>query len=279
MTRRDLLRTAGNGFGLVGLAGVLAEAARAEGSLLPKAPHFAPKAKQVIFLFLNGGPSQVDTFDPKPMLAKYHGQPMPGDYPKAKQEKGTLLQSPFSFKRYGQSGLEVSELFTRTARMIDDICVVRSMHTDLPAHPQAILQMNGGRIIPGFPSMGSWITYGLGSENRNLPGFIAFCAGVPDVGPQLWSSAFLPAIYQGTYVPNDQTDPEKMIQYLRSTTGATAGQRERVDLWEKLNRMELARRGPDAQLEGRIQSMEIAYRMQSEAMEAFDLSKEPKKTA
>jgi hypothetical protein len=278
MTRRDLLRTAGNGFGLVGLAGVLAEAARAEGSLVPKAPHFTPKAKQVIFLFLNGGPSQVDTFDPKPMLAKHHGQPMPGDYPKAKQEKGTLLQSPFSFKRYGQSGLEVSELFTRTAGMIDDICVVRSMHTDLPAHPQAILQMNGGRIIPGFPSMGSWITYGLGSENRNLPGFIAFCAGVPDVGPQLWSSAFLPAIYQGTYVPNDQTDPEKMIQYLRSITGATTGQRERVDLWEKLNRMELARRGPDAQLEGRIQSMEIAYRMQSEAMEAFDLSREPKKT-
>jgi len=278
MTRRDLLRTAGNGFGLVGLAGVLAEAARAEGSLLPKAPHFAPKAKQVIFLFLNGGPSQVDTFDPKPMLAKYHGQSMPGDYPKAKQEKGTLLQSPFSFNRYGQSGLEVSELFTKTARMIDDICVVRSMHTDLPAHPQAILQMNGGRIIPGFPSMGSWITYGLGSENRNLPGFIAFCAGVPDVGPQLWSSAFLPAIYQGTYVPNDQTDPEKMIQYLRSSTGVTTGQQERVALWEKLNRMELARRGPDAQLEGRIQSMEIAYRMQSEAMEAFDLSKEPKKT-
>lgn len=278
MTRRDLLRTAGNGFGLVGLAGVLADAARAEGSLLPKAPHFAPKAKQVIFLFLNGGPSQVDTFDPKPMLAKHHGQPMPGDYPKAKQEKGTLLQSPFSFKRYGKSGLEVSDLFARTASMIDDICVVRSMHTDLPAHPQAILQMNGGRIIPGFPSMGSWITYGLGSENRNLPGFIAFCAGVPDVGPQLWSSAFLPAIYQGTYVPNDQTDPEKMIQYLRSSTGGAAGQRERVDLWEKLNRMELARRGPDAQLEGRIQSMEIAYRMQSEAMEAFDLSKEPKKT-
>ena len=212
------------------------------------------------------------------MLAKYHGQSMLGDYPKAKQEKGTLLQSPFSFNRYGQSGLEVSELFTKTARMIDDICVVRSMHTDLPAHPQAILQMNGGRIIPGFPSMGSWITYGLGSENRNLPGFIAFCAGVPDVGPQLWSSAFLPAIYQGTYVPNDQTDPEKMIQYLRSSTGATTGQRERVALWEKLNRMELARRGPDAQLEGRIQSMEIAYRMQSEAMEAFDLSKEPKKT-
>lgn len=278
MTRRDILRTTGGGFGLVGLAGLLPELVRAEGSLVPKTSHFAPKAKQVIFLFLNGGPSQVDTFDPKPLLAKYHGQPIPGDYPKAKQEKGTLLQSPFSFKKYGQSGLEVSELFTKTASFIDDICVVRSMHTDLPAHPQAILQMNGGRIIPGFPSMGSWITYGLGSENRNLPGFIALCAGVPDVGPQLWSSAFLPAIYQGTYVPNDQTDPEKMIQHLRSSTGANIGQRERVALWERLNRMELVRRGPDEQLEGRIQSMEVAYRMQSEAMDAFDLSKESQET-
>src|SRR5205823_3236586 len=162
---------------------------------------------------LNGGPSQVDTFDPKPMLAKHHGSPIPGDYPKAKQEGGTLLRSPFEFKRYGQSGIEVSELFQKTAACIDDICVIRSMHTDLPAHPQAILQMNGGRIIPGFPSMGSWLTYGLGTENRNLPGFIALCAGVPDVGPQLWSSAFLPAAYQGTYVPNDETDPEKMIQH------------------------------------------------------------------
>src|SRR5260370_6764470 len=185
------------------------------------------------------------------------------------------MQSPFAFQRYGQSGLEVSELFKKTAQCIDDICVIRSMQTDLPAHPQAILQMNVGRIIPGFPSMGAWITYGLGSENRNLPGFISMCAGVPDVGPQLWSSAFLPAVYQGTYVPNDETDPEKMIQHLRSRTGTVAEQRQRVDLWEKLNRLELERRGPDAQLEGRIQSMEIAYRMQSEALDAFDVSKEP----
>jgi len=276
MTRRDALRQVGNGFGMVGLASLLGEQLQgSSNSLEPKTPHFAPKAKQVIFLFLNGGPSQVDTFDPKPALAKYHGQPIPGDYPKAKQERGTLMQSPFAFQRYGQSGLEVSELFKKTAECIDDICVIRSMQTDLPAHPQAILQMNVGRIIPGFPSMGAWITYGLGSENRNLPGFISMCAGVPDVGPQLWSSAFLPAVYQGTYVPNDETDPEKMIQHLRSRTGTVAEQRQRVDLWEKLNRLELERRGPDAQLEGRIQSMEIAYRMQSEALDAFDVSKEP----
>ncbi|MDQ6666502.1 MAG: DUF1501 domain-containing protein [Acidobacteriota bacterium] len=276
MTRRELLKTTGTGFGMVGLANLLAGQALADsGSLAPKTPHFAPKAKQVIFLFLNGGPSQVDTFDPKPALAKYHGQPIPGDYPKAKQERGTLMQSPFAFKRYGQSGLEVSELFAKTAQCIDDICVVRSMHTDLPAHPQAILQMNVGRIIPGFPSMGSWLTYGLGTENQNLPGFISLCAGVPDVGPQLWSSAFLPSLYQGTYVPSDESDPEKMIQHLRNRAGNPSEQRKRVDLWEQLNRMDLEQRGPDAQLEGRIQSMEVAFRMQAEALDAFDVSKEP----
>ena len=275
MTRREALQKVGTGFGMVGLANALAGAEPSFGaSLDPKTPHFPAKAKQVIFLFLNGGPSQVDTFDPKPALKKYHGQPIPGDYPKAKQERGTLMQSPFSFRRYGQSGLEVSELFAKTAACIDDICVIRSMQTDLPAHPQAILQMNSGRIIPGFPSWGSWITYGLGSENRNLPGFISMCAGVPDVGPNLWSSAFLPAAYQGTYVPTDEADPEKMIQHLRSRSGSAASDQERLALWEKLNRMELERRGPDAQLEGRIQSMEVAFRMQSEALEAFDVGKE-----
>ncbi|MBI2687027.1 MAG: DUF1501 domain-containing protein [Acidobacteria bacterium] len=270
MNRRDALLQLTNGFGMVGLAGLLEGA-----SLSPKTPHFAPRAKQVIFLFLNGGPSQVDTFDPKPSLAKYHGQAIPGDYPKAKQEKGTLMKSPFSFKRYGQSGLEISELFAKTAAHADDLCVIRSMQTDLPAHQQAIMQMNSGRVIPGFPSWGAWTTYGLGTENANLPGFIALCAGVPDVGPQLWSSSFLPAAYQGTYVPADESDPEKMIQHLRSHTGTMAEQKKRVDLWQKLNRIELAQRGADAQLEGRIQSMEVAYRMQSEALDAFDILKEP----
>ena len=276
LTRREALKQAGNGFGMIGLAGALAQQAAAESaSLAPKAPHFTPKAKQVIFLFLNGGPSQVDTFDPKPLLAKHHGQAMPGDFPKAKQERGTVMQSPFAFKRYGKSGLEVSDLFAKTAALADDMCVIRSMHCDLPAHPQAILQMNVGRIIPGFPSMGAWVTYGLGSENRNLPGFISMCAGVPDVGPQLWSSAFLPAVYQGSYVPCDETDPEKMIQHIRNRGGDMEEQRKRMELIQKLNRMDLERRGADAQLEGRIQSMEVAYRMQAEAMDAFDVAKEP----
>ena len=212
ITRREALRKAGNGFGLLGLAHLLGEPGTASTVSHAAAPHFAPKAKQVIFLFLNGGPSQVDTFDPKPALEKYHGQLMPGADgvtagADAAKERGTLMRSPFTFKQYGQSGLPVSELFTETAGLIDDICVLRSMHTDLPAHPQAIMQMNSGRIIPGFPSWGSWITYGLGTENKNLPGFIALCAGVPDVGPQLWSSAFLPSLYQCTYVPNDELEP------------------------------------------------------------------------
>ena len=271
MTRRHLLKTTGTGFGMIGLANLIAADAA---SLNPKIPHHAAKAKQVVFLFLNGAPSQVDTFDPNPALAKYHGQPIPGDYPKAKQERGTLMQSPFAFKRYGQSGLEISDLFAKTAQHADDICAIRSMHTDLPAHAQGILQMNSGRIIPGFPSWGAWLTYGLGSENKNLPGFIAMCAGVPDVGPQLWSSAFLPSIYQGTYVPTDEFSPEKMIQHIRSRGGTPTEQAKRVELWQKLNQIQLQQSGPDSQLEGRIQSMEVAYRMQSEALDAFDVDKE-----
>jgi hypothetical protein len=269
MTRRQLLQSATAGFGSIGMAA-------ASASLDPKLPHHTPKAKHVIFLFMNGGPSQVDTFDPKPSLAKYHGQPMPGNYPKAKQERGTLMQSPFAFKQYGQSGLPASELFAKTAALhMDDICVIRSMHTDLPAHAQGIIQMNSGRIIPGFPSWGSWLTYGLGTENKNLPGFIAMCAGVPDVGPQLWSSAFLPSIYQGTYVPNDELTPEKMIQHIRPRGGTPKEQQAKVDLWQQLNKLQLQQAGQDAQLEGRMQSMEVAYRMQSEALDAFDVDKEP----
>ena len=268
MTRRELLQTTTAGFGSIGLA-------TAASTLDPKTPHHTPKAKHVIFLFMNGGPSQVDTFDYKPSLAKYHGQAMPGDYPKAKQERGTLLQSPFKFKQHGQSGLYASELFAKTAQHMDDICVINSMHTDLPAHPQAIIQMNSGRIIPGFPSWGSWLTYGLGTENQNLPGFIALCAGVPDVGPQLWSSAFLPSIYQGTYVPNDELTPEKMIQHIRPRGGTLKEQQAKVELWKQLNKIQLEQAGQDAQLEGRIQSMEVAYRMQSEALNAFDVDKEP----
>jgi hypothetical protein len=276
MTRRDALREIGNGFGMVGLSGLIAQpmmqSLQAEPTSLPRT-HFPPRAKHVIFLFLNGGPSHVDTFDPKPALTKYHGQAAPSK-DTAEDKNATLLGSPFQFRRYGQSGIEVSDLFPLTGECIDDVCVIRSMHTDLPAHPQALMQMNSGRIIPGLPSMGSWMTYGLGTENQNLPGFVAMCPGIPNVGPDLWSSGFLPAIHQGTYVPCNESDPRKMIPYLTRTQGTLAEQRSELNLVNALDKLYEQRRGEDAQLEGRIQSMEIAFRMQSEAMDAFDVSRE-----
>ena len=268
-TRRETLRTMGAGFGL----NVALEAATASG------PHHQARAKHVIYLFLNGGPSQVDTFDPKPMLDKFAGQPLPAEFlgkdEKRKKIANTrLLPSPWKFQKHGQSGIEVSELFPHLAKRIDDVCVVRSMHCDLPAHQQAIVQMNSGRLINGFPSMGSWITYGLGTENQNLPGFIAMCAGQPHVGPELWSSGFLPTEHQGTYVPLDESDPEKMIQFLRNHRTGPADQRKQLDLMKALNEIDLQKRGTDPLLEGRIGAMESAYRMQSEAQEAFDAGQE-----
>jgi hypothetical protein len=272
MTRRQLLRSAGNGFGMLGLATLLVEKGAAAGTMETRPTHFPAKAKHVIFLFLNGGPSHVDTFDPKPSLTKYNGELMPGGDKKGEPKK--LMASPFAFKKYGNSGVEVSDLFPHVGSCIDDVCVIRSMYTDLPSHPQAILQMSSGHIIPGFPSMGSWLTYGLGTENQNLPGFIAMCPGMPNVGPQLWSSGFLPAAHQGTYVPCDETDADRIIQYLTSKQIKPSEQRRELDFIKALNRLDLERRGPDSQLEGRIEAMEMAYRMQSEALDVFDVTKE-----
>jgi len=237
--------------------------------------HFPPKAKHVIFLFLNGGPSQVDTFDPKPALTKYHGQPIPSGNLKTERKTGSLLASPFRFKKCGQSGIEVSEIFPKLGECIDDICVIRSMYTDRPNHEPSLFLMNCGDKFPGRPSMGSWITYGLGTENQNLPGFVVLCPGVPIVGHQLWSSTFLPAVYQGTYIPNNETDPEKLIQYIRNKNLDQASQRRQLELVTKLDRLQLQRTGPDPRIESAIESMEIAFRMQMDAPEAFDVRKEP----
>src|SRR5882724_5431012 len=248
MTRRQLLRSAGNGFGMLGLATLLADKSEAAGAMATRSTHFPAKAKHVIFLFLNGGPSHVDTFDPKPALAKFNGQLMPGGDKNGGDKKGEpkkLMASPFAFKKYGNSGVEVSDLFPHVGSCIDDVCVIRSMYTDLPSHPQAILQMSSGHIIPGFPSMGSWLTYGLGTENQNLPGFIAMCPGMPNVGPQLWSSGFLPAAHQGTYVPCDETDAGRMIQYLTSKQVKPSEQRRELEFANALNRLDLERSGPD----------------------------------
>src|SRR5262245_50852506 len=213
LSRRDMLRCMGGGFGALGLASVLAGEARPASPLAPKAGHVPARAKRVIFLFMNGGPSHVDTFDPKPKLEEHHGQepPKSGSTRKA----GKLMKSPFTFQKYGQSGIEVSELYPQVGRCMDDICVVRSLHHETPAHERALLLMNSGNVQPIRPSWGSWLTYGLGTENQNLPGYIVLCPGKPVVGPQLWSNSFLPAVYQGTHINNNGSiDPKAVIRYL-----------------------------------------------------------------
>src|SRR5579872_5766133 len=277
MTRRDYLRTMGTGFGMLGFANLM-QGSLPTAPLAPKAPHFPAKAKRVIFLFLNGGPSQVDSFDPKPMLAKYSSQPMPSGNLKTERKTGNLLPSPFQFRKYGESGIEVSEIFPNLGKRIDDFCVIRSMYTDRPNHEPSLFLMNCGDKFPGRPSMGSWLTYGLGTENQNLPGYVVLCPGLPVVGPQLWTSTFLPAVYQGTYIPNNETEPDKLIQYIRNKDITAGDQRRQLDLLASLNRMQLDRTGPDPQLEASIQSSEIAFRMQTEAPEVFDIGEESEAT-
>src|SRR5689334_18425346 len=178
MNRRDVLRMIGSGFGTLGLMNTL-NAEQPANLLLPRGPHFAPRAKRVIFLFLNGGLSQVDTFDPKPALEKWNGKPMPGGNPRTERKTGNLMRSPFQFRKCGESGLEMSEIFEHLPGCADDLCVVRSMHTNVPIHESSLFMMNTGDIQPGRPSMGSWVTYGLGSDNQNLPGFVVLCPGFP----------------------------------------------------------------------------------------------------
>src|SRR5450432_3851059 len=206
VTRREALRRVGNGFGMMAFAGMLGRSLNAAESTLVGTGGVAKmdypqRVKRVIFLFMNGGCSHVDSFDPKPMLEKYDGQPLPGDTLEHERKTGNLMRSPFSFKKYGQSGIEMSEIFPNLGECADDMCMVRSMHTDIPNHEPSLLMMNVGHIQPGRPSMGSWITYGLGTENKSLPGFVVLCPEVPTtVGPPLWNSAFLPPVYQGTFI-------------------------------------------------------------------------------
>jgi len=282
MTRRDCLKTFGTGFGMTAFAGLAGAAVGGSplntNPLAPKPPQFPASAKHVIFLFLNGGPSQVDTFDPKPMLDKFNGKPVPDGNLKTERKTGNLLKSPFEFHKYGQSGIEVSEIFPKLGAHMDECCVIRSMYTDRPNHEPSLLLMNTGDKQVGRPSMGSWLTYGLGSENQNLPGFVVLCPGFPVIGPQLWASTFLPAVYQGTYIPNNEKTPDKLVQFIRNPELQPQEQRRQLDLLGKLNEIQLRRAGEDRELEASIQSAEIAYRMQSEAPEVFDISKESEKT-
>jgi len=281
LNRRDLLQRTGQGLGMLGLAALLGEdsfssrAQAAESPMQPKQPHFPARAKHVIHIFCNGGPSHVDTFDPKPLLAKYAGKELPKTL-KTERKTGAALPSPFKFQRYGQSGIEVSELFERTAESIDDICVIRSMHADVPNHEPSLLLMNCGDARLPRPSLGSWVTYGLGTENQNLPGFIAMCPnGYPITESANWRSAFLPGVYQGTYIDTKHTELEKLIENIRNDKLSPTQQRDQLNLVQALNRQHLEARGTDSALEARIQSLELAYRMQSDAMDAFDISREP----
>lgn len=282
LSRRELLKRTGCGLGMLGLAGVLADSDRAwaapasaPGPLAPKLSHFPPRVKRVVHFFLNGGPSQVDTFDPKPQLEKYAGQPLPQTYA-TERKTGGALPSPFKFRKYGQSGIEVSELFERTAAHIDDIAVIRSMHTLTPNHEPSLMMMNCGDAVQPRPSVGSWVLYGLGTENQNLPGFIAMCpSGYPVSDNANWRSGFLPGTYQGTFIDPQHKQVDRLIENITSPHATTAIQRRQLDLLQQLNAEHRAQRF-DPRLEARIQAFELAFRMQTEAAEAFEIAGEPR---
>ncbi len=285
LTRRQFLCRCGMGMGALSLAslfsnlGFLNSAGAAESfisPLAPKQPHFPAKTKRIIHIFANGGPSHVDTFDPKPALHKYSGKLLPRENLQTERKTGAAFPSPFKFKPYGQSGIEVSDLFPHVAESIDDIAVIRSMQADIPNHEPSLLLMNCGEARLIRPSMGSWVTYGLGSENQNLPGFIAMCpGGYPIQESQNWQSGFLPGVYQGTYIDTQHTRIEQLIENIKNIYTSQPEQRAQLDLLQKLNQRHRARRKEDAQIEARIQSFELAYRMQIDATDAFDTTKEP----
>ncbi len=285
LSRRELLCRCSMGVGALALTTLLDDAgfqSSAEGGeyrnpLAPRRPPLPAKAKRVIHLFMNGGPSHIDTFDPKPALKDYAGQPLPTGNLKTERKTGAALPSPFKFRKQGQSGIEVSELFPHIGSMIDDIAVVRSMVADLPNHEPSLMLMNCGENVMVRPSVGSWVTYGLGTENQNLPGFVALCpGGYPVKESENWRSSFLPGAYQGTFVDTNHTDIERLIEHIKNPFISPEQQREQLDLVRKLNEDHKETRPQDTQLEARIQSFELAYRMQMEAADAFDVSSEPR---
>src|SRR5580704_14686555 len=239
LTRRQLLHRTGMGMGAVALAGVLADSSQAKemslNPLAPKAPPLPAKAKRVVHLFMNGGPSHVDTFDPKPSLLKYAGKPLPFTL-RTERKTGAAFPSPFEFKKYGESGIEVSEIFPQVASCVDDLCVIRSMVSDIPNHEPSLMMMNCGEVRQVRPSFGSWVTYGLGSENQNLPGYIVLCPdGLPTQGTQNWRSAFLPGDFQATQIDTRQTQIEKLIENIKNRYSSRAEQRQQLDLLAELD--------------------------------------------
>jgi hypothetical protein len=299
LTRREALCRIGNGFGMAAFAATVGQSL-ARAASAPALDH-PQRVKRVIFLFMNGGCSSVDSFDPKPALEKYDGKPLPGGEIKTERRTGELMKSPFAFKKYGQCGMDISELWPHLGEVADDICWVRSVYTEIPNHEPSCLMMNTGANQAGRPSVGAWLTYGLGTENQNLPGFVVLCPDVPTtVGPPLWSNGFLPAINQGTFISNRvgtgeedpeapenepkeakkvvierNFDPKKLISYVNNPKFSLVQQRRELDL---LNGLEKMRDVQDPQIEAVLKSMEVAYRMQTEAPEVFDIRKESQAT-
>jgi hypothetical protein len=281
LSRRELLKVSSIGFGNLALAQMLSAATgNSANPLAVKAPHFAPKAKRVIFLFMHGGPSQVDTFDYKPLLKRDHGKPLPFARPKVVSgETFNLLQSPWKFKQYGQSGAWVSDLFPEIAKCVDDICFVKSMWGSNSRHGGALLELHTGSDTFVRPSMGSWVTYGLGTENSSMPGYLTICPTQSHGGANNFGSAFLPAPYAGTAIGSVGIPArDAKIPFITNTETPRRIQRMEIDYSQELNRKQLETTGPDRELEGRIESFELAFRMQTEAPDLQDLSNESETT-
>jgi len=281
ITRREALARTGMGLGWLGAASLLQQESASAGSVVassmaPRPPHFPARARAVIHIFANGGPSHLDTFDRKVTLEQYAGREIPNKLA-TERRTGAALPSPFAFTRYGESGLEVSDLFPHVARHADRLLVVRSMHADVPNHEPSLMLMNCGDARLVRPSAGAWVTYGLGTENQNLPGFVAMCpGGYPIKDTENWRSAFLPGAFQGTYIDTKKTRVEDLVEYVRHPVLDRDTQRRQFNLTAALDKRHLEARQRDPQLESRLASMELAWRMQSEATEAFDVSCEPK---
>jgi hypothetical protein len=272
LTRRQFLQRAGMGFGALSLAGLMNNnllAADTVNPLAPHAPHFTAKAKHVVHIFAQGAPSHIDTWDPKPALARYDGKEIPGS------SGGIAMPSPFKFSKHGKSGIEVSEVFPKLAECVDDLAIVRSCHTDIPAHDVATIFMNTGSLRLSRPSVGSWVLYGLGTENQNMPGFVSLRpGGGPPGGSSNWQSSFLPGVYQGVSVNTQVTSVDKLIQNIRNQYTVLGEQRRQLDLVHKLNELHSQNLQKEASLEARLASYEMAFKMQTEATDAFDIMKE-----